>query len=112
MTRTRALSRIGILLLIEGAAAASAADLPAFGEALPHPHFGPGLQAGLITNPFRGQYVVEPNRFDAYGYPVYGPVVAAAPNPLYAATGCPQLLQPIYDGDGNFAGYGPVQGCR
>ena len=92
--------------------AATAADLPVFGEPLARHGFGPLPQAGLITNPFRGQYVVEPNRFDAYGYPVYGPIVTAAPNPLFAATGCPQLLQPVYDGAGNFAGYGPVQGCR
>ena len=112
MIRVQAVSFLGAALLLGSFTAANAADLPAFGEPRPEPRFGAPAQAGLITNPFRGQYVVEPNRFDAYGYPVYGPIATAAPNPLFAATGCPQLLQPIYDGAGNFAGYGPVQGCR
>ena len=112
MTRVRAISFVGAALLSGSFSAVKAADLPVFGELRPVARLGPPGQAGLITNPFRGQYFVEPNLFDAYGYPVSGPIATIAPNPLFAGTGCPQLLQPIYDGAGNFAGYGPVQGCR
>ena len=112
MTRVRAIGLLGAVLLSGSLTAATAADLPSFGEARAIPRLGTPGPAGLITNPFRGQYFVEPHLFDAYGYPVSGPIATVAPNPLFAGTGCPQLLQPIYDGAGNFAGYGPVQGCR
>ena len=99
-------------LLLGTACAVSAADLPVSGEPLAGAAFGPPRATGLITNPFRGQHFAEPRRFDAYGYPVPGPVVVRAPNPLYAATGCPEMLQPVYDGAGNFAGYSPFPDCR
>ncbi len=82
------------------AAPAVAADLP----------YGPGggyaaaAGWGVAAHP----YFAEASRFDIYGYPV----VLAAPNPLYASTGCPPVLQPIYDATGNFAGYNPIQACR
>ena len=94
------------------AGAAAAADLPGPAGWASPARFGPPPQPGLLTSPFRGPYFIEPRRFDAYGDPVYGPVVVAAPNPLYTASGCPQDLRPVYDGLGNFAGYSPIQACR
>ncbi len=82
------------------ASPAIAADLP-YGP-------GAGLAAAAVRNFAARPYFAEASRFDIYGYPV----IPAAPNPLYASTGCPPVLQPVYDATGNFAGYNPIQACR
>lgn len=82
----------------------AAADLPGPFVAAPPP-----VALGYAPRPPYGRpYFAEAARFDIYGYPI----LPAVPNPLYASTGCPANLQPIYDAAGNFAGYGPAQACR
>ncbi len=91
-----------------------AADLPvltggrpalrAFGPRLLPPH-------AEVDALLPEQVFLVPSRFDIYGYPVRGPVFVA-PEPLYASTGCPAALQPVYDSVGNFSGYAAAQICR
>ncbi|MGI3901762.1 MAG: hypothetical protein ACRYGP_11015 [Janthinobacterium lividum] len=49
-----------------------------------------------------------PIRYDIYGYPL----LMGGPNPLASGSGCPAVLTPDFDPDGNFAGYAPVPMCR
>ena len=107
-----------LLAATVAATCATAADLPFFPA-------GPSqfLTSGPLpfqAEPPRGRFggllpepgFVGPARYDVYGHPVYGTIFTAAPGPLYASTGCPAALQPVYDSIGNFAGYSAIQMCR
>ncbi len=100
----------GALIALLGVSPVMAADLPFF-PAGPN-QFKPGPARGTFGGLVPEPNFVGPPRFDVYGHPIYGPVVASAPNPVYASTGCPTALQPVYDAVGNFAGYSMIQLCR
>ncbi len=99
----------GVLMASLTGGTASAADLP-FAATPP----------SIVAQDFSGdsyrvpQWPARPRRlrFDAYGYPVAGPVVAGAPDPLAAAGGCSAALESVYDETGNFAGYALFPNCR
>ena len=118
--------RLPTILLLStlalASSAAAAADLPDHAGG-PPPFAGTRRYAGPLLGPdsrsqgsFGGQMAapvfVGPARFDIYGHPIFGPTVGAAPSPLYASTGCPAVLEPVYDAVGNFAGYSPIPMCR
>jgi hypothetical protein len=99
----------GMLMAGLAGGMAAAADLPSA------PMRPPIIVRGPSGDGYRlPQWPVRPRplRFDAYGYPVPGPVVPGAPDSPAVSGGCPAALEPVYDRAGNLAGYAPFPNCR
>ena len=64
------------------------------------------------TSPVLGSLAAPLVRYDAYGYPVYAATAVHVTAPIYTSPGCPVGFQPVYDANGNFAGYGPIRICQ
>ncbi len=109
MRRFSTAARFASLVVALGPTMSRAADLP----------FEPDHAPALVQRsaPFRPYTAIQwpiypqPHRFDIYGNPVGGFIVAL-PDPLIVNNGCPKALEPTYDEEGNLAGYAPIVACR